>query len=124
MILAFVGFAEKGNHIMRAIVAMAVVGLGLAMFDEGKALGQVYAYPAPTVVQSYYAPAPVVYPAPVVWPVRRYVYAPVVGAPVVVPAPVVVGTPVLVARPAVIGPAGKVYIVGRPIRNVVRAVVP
>ncbi len=70
-------------------------------------------YAGPVVGYRYYAPAPVyAYPAPYV------TYSPVMAAPVVAPMPVVVG------RPVVIGPAGKVYIPGRPIRNTVRAVLP
>jgi hypothetical protein len=79
----------------------------------------VYAYPAPV----YAYPAPVyAYPAPyysyrvpVAYP---YVaYSPVVAAPAVVPAAVWYGPPGVVVR-------SKVYIPGRPVRNVVRAVVP
>ncbi len=75
-------------------------------------------YVGPTVGYAYY-PAPVyAYPAPVVV-ARPYVaYAPVMAAPMVAPAPVWVG------RPVVVGPAGKAYIVGRPVRNAVRAVLP
>jgi hypothetical protein len=77
-------------------------------------------YVGPTVGYSYYAPAPYAaapvyaYPAP-----APYVaYSPVVQVPVVAPAPVWIG------RPVVVGPAGKVYVVGRPVRNAVRAVLP
>jgi hypothetical protein len=72
-------------------------------------------YAGPVVgYTTYYAPAPVyAYPAPVPY----VTYAPVV-APVVAPAPV------WVARPVVVGPAGKVYVPGRPVRNAVRAVLP
>jgi hypothetical protein len=71
-------------------------------------------YVGPTVGYSYYAPAPAyAYPAPYV------AYSPVYAGPVMAPAPVIVGRPVVV-----IGPAGKVYIPGRPIRNTVRAVLP
>jgi hypothetical protein len=76
-------------------------------------------YVGPTVVYPSYAAAPVyAYPAPVVVSGPQVVYAPYVAGPVVVPAPVFVG------RPVVVGPTGKVYIVGRPVRNVVRAVLP
>ncbi len=67
-------------------------------------------YVGPTVGYRYYAPAPVyAYPAPVPY---------VTYAPVFAPAPVWVG------RPAVVGPAGRVYVPGRPVRNAVRAVLP
>lgn len=69
-------------------------------------------YVGPTVGYRYYAPAPVVVAGP------QVVYAPVAPVQVVVPAPVVVG------RPVVVGPAGRAYIVGRPIRNAIRAVLP
>jgi hypothetical protein len=76
-------------------------------------------YVAPTVVYQNYAAAPVyAYPAPVVVAGPQVVYAPYAAGPVMVPAPVVV------SRPVVVGPTGKVYIVGRPVRNVVRAVLP
>jgi hypothetical protein len=72
-------------------------------------------YVGPSAVYPYYAAAPV-YVAPA--PVPYTAYSPVIIGPVVVPAPVWVGPPV------VVGPAGKVYIVGRPVRNAVRAVLP
>ncbi|MFZ1934192.1 MAG: hypothetical protein WCB27_26115 [Thermoguttaceae bacterium] len=80
----------------------------------------VYAYPAP--VYAYLAPV-YAYPAPVYpyrVPVTAYpyvAYSPVVAAPAVVPAAVWYGPPGVVVR-------SKVYIPGRPVRNVVRAVVP
>lgn len=63
-----------------------------------------YAYPAPV-----YA-----YPAPVVVQQPYVAYAPVVA-----PAPVVVGPPAVV-----VGARGRVYVPGRPVRNVVRAALP
>lgn len=72
-------------------------------------------YVGPTVGYTYYAPAPVyAYPQAVPY----VTYSPVITAPVVAPSPVWVG------RPVVIGPAGKIYVPGRPIRNTVRAVLP
>jgi hypothetical protein len=115
---------------MRTFVAamMFALVIGLFALDQGTAYGQVYA--VPTVVQTYYPPAPVytyttpyAYPAPVVVPVRRWAYSPVI-APVTVAPQVVVTTPMVVASPVVIGPAGRVYIPGRPIRNTVRVVWP
>ncbi len=77
----------------------------------------VYAYPAPV----YAYPAPMyayrAYRVPVVAPSPYVAYAPVVAAPVVVPRRVWYGPPAVVVR-------SKVYIPGRPVRNVVRAVVP
>jgi hypothetical protein len=66
-----------------------------------------YAYPAP-----YYA-----YRVPVVAPSPYVAYAPVAPAAVFAPAPVWYGPPGVVVR-------SKVYIPGRPVRNVVRAVLP
>ena len=87
-------------------------------------------YVAPAPVATYYAPlygypAPVyAYPAPPVVPAPYAVYSPVLAprpymtyAPVVAPAPVLVGPPAVVVR-------SKVFIPGRPVRNVVRAVLP
>lgn len=96
------------------IIAVAVV---LALGST--AYGQWYA--GPTVGYAYYPDQPVYAapaPATVLVARPRVVYSPVVAAPVMVPAPVWVG------RPVVVGPAGKVYIPGRPIRNTVRAVLP
>lgn len=76
-------------------------------------------YVGPMVGYPYYAAARVyTYPAPVIVAGPRVVYSPIVASPMVVPSSVVVG------RPVIVGPAGKVYIVGRPMRNVVRAVLP
>ena len=76
----------------------------------------VYAYPAPV----YAYPTPVyAYRVPVAaYPYAAYYpYSPVMAAPVAVPATVWYGPPGVVVR-------SKVYIPGRPVRNVVRAVVP
>jgi hypothetical protein len=76
----------------------------------------VYAYPAPV----YAYPTPVyAYRVPVAaYPYAAYYpYSPVMAAPVAVPARVWYGPPGVVVR-------SKVYIPGRPVRNVVRAVVP
>jgi hypothetical protein len=96
----------------------AAVLLGFATLGSATAAGQ--GYVVPTVVESFYPPVPVyAYPAPVVVVPRRVVYYwPVISNPVVVPSPVWVG------RPVVVGPAGRVYVVGRPVRNAVRAVLP
>jgi len=67
----------------------------------------VYMYPAPVYT----------YRVPVMAPPPYVAYAPVVPAPVVVPVPVWVGPPGVVVR-------SKVYFLGRPVRNVVRAVLP
>ena len=76
-------------------------------------------YVGPSVGYAYYPAAPVyAYPAPVVVAGPRVVYSPIMPAPVVAPAPMWVG------RPVVVGAAGKVYILGRPVRNAVRAVLP
>lgn len=79
-------------------------------------------YDGPTMVQSYYPyyPAGPVYgyPGPVVVAGPRVVYSPIFPAPMMVPAPVWYG------RPVVVGPAGRVYLPGRPVRNAVRAVLP
>lgn len=75
-------------------------------------------YPGPSVGYAYYPAGPVYgYPAPVLVARPRVVYSPVMVAPVMAPAPVW-------GRPVVVGPAGKVYVPGRPIRNTVRAVLP
>ena len=74
----------------------------------------VYAYPAPV----YAYPAPFyAYGVPVVAPYPYVAYSPVVPATVVVPGPFGSDRRVVVS-------AGKVYIPGRPVRNVVRAVLP
>ena len=75
----------------------------------------VYAYPGP--VYAYPAPA---YAYPPVVVARPYVtYAPIVPGPVVAPAPVWVGPPAVF-----VGPRGRVYVPGRPLRNSVIAVLP
>jgi hypothetical protein len=76
-------------------------------------------YVGPARGYAYYPAAPVyAYAAPTVVATPQVVYSPVY-APAVVAAPV----PVLVGPPAVVV-RSKVYIPGRPVRNVVRAVVP
>ena len=80
-------------------------------------------YVGPTVGYAYYPAAPVYAYPPAPVPYAAY-YAPVPAGPVVVPGPMVAPVPVWVGRPVVVGPAGKVYIVGRPVRNAVRAVLP
>jgi hypothetical protein len=75
-------------------------------------------YVGPTVGYAYYPAVPAyVYPAPVVVAAPQVVYAPVAPGPVVTAAPVWIGPPGVVVR-------SKVYIPGRPLRNVVRAVLP
>lgn len=97
------------KHLLIAVAMVLALG--------ATAHGQWYA--GPTVGYAYY-PGGAVYaaPAPVLVARPRVVYSPVVVAPVMAPAPVWVG------RPVVVGPAGKVYIPGRPVRNTVRAVLP
>ena len=86
----------------------------------------------PVPVTTYYAPAPVVSYGPVAttWyyaPAPYYAAAP---APYYVAAPVV--TPYYVARPVAVAPVygsavivrPKVYVVGQPVRNLLRAVTP
>jgi hypothetical protein len=87
------------------------------------AAAPVYAYPppmvaAPQVAYSPVLPGPQVAYSPVL-PGPQVVYSPVVPAPVYAPPPVPYwyGPPAVVVR-------GKVYLPGRPIRNVVRWVVP
>ncbi len=96
------------------VIALAVVLLLGSTVQAGWYVGPVRGY-------AYYPAAPAyAYAAPVVVPGPRVVYSPVyapVYAPAVVAAPVVVGPPAVVVR-------SKVYIPGRPIRNIVRAVVP
>ena len=76
-------------------------------------------YVGPRMVQSYYPVGPVYgYPAPVVMAGPQVVYSPIVPAPIMAPAPMWYG------RPVVVGPAGRVYLPGRPVRNTVRAVLP
>jgi hypothetical protein len=125
------GFRTMKNLLLGIVVALVVGSFG---FSDRAAYGQYYGEPVvvqsfygPTVVPSYtpaytpaYAPA-YVYP---VAPSRRIVYSPVLAAPVVAPAPVYVPAPVVVSAPVVIGPTGKIYIPGRPVRNVVRVIVP
>jgi len=98
----------------RLIAAATVVVLLLGCSTVFAGWGHV----APVVVQPYYPLGPVyAYPAPVV-----------VARPVIAPAPVVVETPGVAPVPVWAGPPvvirSKVYIPGRPVRNVLRAVVP
>jgi hypothetical protein len=96
------------KNLLVAVVALLLLG--------STAYGRWYV--GSTVAYPHYAATPVyTYPAPVVV-APRVVYSPYVAGPAVVPAPVVV------SRPAIVGPTGRVYIVGRPVRNVVRAVLP
>jgi hypothetical protein len=92
-----------------------VVPTPVRAYYPAYAVAPAYAYPAPVPYAAYYAPVAV---APV--PYATY-YAPVVPyaayARVVAPAPVWVGPPGVVVRT-------KVFIPGRPVRNVVRAVLP
>ena len=76
-----------------------------------------YAAPAvtvsPVVTTAYYAPAPYYVAAPVATPYY-------VAAPVVAPYPAL--APVYYGRAVIVRP--KVYVVGQPVRNVLRAVTP
>jgi hypothetical protein len=98
------------------LVALAVVLLLSSTACGGWYYGPWGAYyPAP--VYGYPPPA-YVYPPVVVG--RPYVaYSPVVPGPYFAPAPAWVGPP-----PVVIGPRGRVYVPGRPLRNSVIAVLP
>jgi hypothetical protein len=94
-----------------------IIAVAMVLALGSTAYGQWYA--GPTVGYSYYPAGPVYgYPAPVMVARPRVVYSPMVVAPVMAPAPVWAG------RPVVVGPAGKVYVPGRPVRNTVRAVLP
>jgi hypothetical protein len=96
-----------------ALAVALVLVLGSTAYG-GWYAGPAVGYTAYYAPRYYYAPGPVyAYPSPVPY----VTYAPVVG-PVVAPAPVWVG------RPVVVGPAGKVYVPGRPVRNAARAVLP
>ena len=106
------------------LAAVLVLVLGSVSYGAWYVVPQtLYAYP-------YYAPAPVyAYPARAapaaqvayspVLPGPRLVYSPVVPAPVLAPA----RCPDWYAPPAVVVRT-KVYVPGRPVRNVVRYVVP
>jgi hypothetical protein len=97
---------------MKTLVAAIVLALLLGSTAYGGW------YVAPRAAYAYYPVLPVyAYRAPVVLTAPPPVYMPVAPAPVMAPVPVWVGPP------AVWVP-GKVYIYGRPVRNVVRAVVP
>lgn len=73
----------------------------------------VAAYPAPYVAA--YAPAPYV---------AAYAPAPYVAAYAPAPYVAAYAAPVYVGRPVAIGPAGKVYPYGQPVRNAARFVLP
>jgi hypothetical protein len=113
---------------MKSVIAAAGIILlasSTAMAQYGYYGAPVVAAPVPTV--SYYAPAPTVsYYAPPPT-VSYYAPAPTVayypGAPVYgYPGPVVVAPRVVIGGPGVFGP--RVYVVGQPVRNVVRWAVP
>ena len=114
------------------LAALAVVLLACSTASAGwPYVGPVVVAPSPMVVHSYYPAGPVYgYPAPVVTVAPRVVYrAPVFyPAPVVYRAPVVYGPHVVyrgpLAYPAPVVVRSKVYIPGRPVRNLVRAVLP
>lgn len=99
--------------------APVVVAPPPAMVHSFYPVGPVYAYPAPVVrvAPRVVYRAPVVYPAPVVYQPRVVYRAPVVYGPhVVYRAPVAYPAPVVIRS--------KVYVLGRPVRNLVRAVLP
>lgn len=97
---------------MKTLIAAIAVVLLLGSTAYGGWYG-------PRVIAPYYPVGPVyAYPAPVVVIGPRVVYSPIVPAPMMAPAPVWYG------RPVVVGPAGRVYLPGRPVRNAVRAVLP
>ena len=91
------------------VVALAVV---LLLASTAAAYGGWYVGPRVVYGGPVYA-----YPAPVVVAQPQVVYSPVVPAPLVAPVPVWVGPPAVVVGP-------RVFIPGRPVRNVIRAVVP
>jgi hypothetical protein len=113
-------------------LTMALLTVLLLATSSVRAHTYVAYMPVAAPAVAYYAPAPVVAYSPVVAtayyvPQTVYYSAPV---PVVVAAPVAapqyVAPPVAVApvygRPVVVRP--KVYVVGEPVRNVIRAVTP
>jgi hypothetical protein len=115
-------------------MALATV-FTVALMASGTAHAQVvvtYMPVAPAPVAAYYAPAPVVTtayyaPAPyyVASPVSYYAAAPVVApmaAPYYVASPLVPAGPYYYGRRVIVRP--KVYVVGQPVRNVLRAVTP
>jgi hypothetical protein len=90
-----------------------IIAVALVLLLGSTAYGRWYV--GPRAGYAYYPAAPVyAYPEPVPY----VTYAPVIAAPVLAPAPVWVG------RPVVVGPAGRVYLPGRPVRNAVRVVLP
>jgi hypothetical protein len=106
------------HHVKNFVIAVAMLlAIGSTAYGQwyaGPSVGYAY-YPAEPV---YYPAEPVYgYPAPVMVARPRVVYSPVVVAPVMAPVPVW-------GRPVVVGPAGKIYVPGRPVRNAVRAVLP
>jgi hypothetical protein len=115
------------------IVVAAVVVVLLACSTASAATVRVgpVVVRTPTVVHSFYPVGPVyTYPAPVVAVTPHVAYRPsvVVSAPAIAPATVVY-RPAVVYRPVVVAPAPvvvrpKVYVLGQPVRNVIRAVLP
>ncbi len=110
---------------MKSFVMALSLAMVLMVSSSVLAQGYVTFMPVgPMPVATYYAPAPVVSYGPVV---STSYYAP---APYYVAAPVV--TPYYAASPVAVAPVygravivrPKVYVVGQPIRNVLRAVTP
>lgn len=91
----------------KTLMLVAAVVLVLLLVSTASA-GRLYVVPArAAVVHSYWPVGPVyAYPAPAV----------------VAPAPVMVPAPVVAAQPVVVFP--RAYIYGRPVRTVVRVVLP
>jgi hypothetical protein len=103
---------------MKTLVAAVLIVLAAGSTAFAHPWVAVPVAPAPVVVQAYYPPTPVyAYPSAVVAVPGRYM----VAAPIVMPQPVMVPAPVY-ARPVVVRP--KVYVLGEPVRNVLRAITP
>jgi hypothetical protein len=99
---------------MKTLVAAVV----LALLFGSAAYGGWYVTPSRAYAYYPYPAVPVyAYRVPVVVAPPPPVYMPVAPAPIVTAGPVWVGPPAVWVR-------GKVYVYGRPVRNVVRAVLP
>jgi hypothetical protein len=83
-----------------------ILALALVLMLGSMAHGGWYVAPR---AYAYYPPAMVYAPAPVPY----VTYAPIMAPP-----------PVWAGRPVVVGPAGRLYVPGRPVRNAVRVVLP
>jgi hypothetical protein len=116
LVFCSVASAHWPYVVSRPVVVPAPVVAPPPVVHHFHPVGPVYAYPPPVVA---YRPPVVAYRPPVV------AYRPPVVAyrpPVVVYRPTVVAAPVY--YPAPVGVRPKVYVVGQPVRNVLRAVTP